>query len=80
MISYKWIAKDSNDKIWIFEKKPKYDEQNNCWWSDKGEEVFDIAQYPLPLKTKKYLINQYRRIVKSEKSLLKLDPETWIIM
>jgi hypothetical protein len=80
MTAFRWIAKDSNDKIWLFEKKPKYDQENNCWWADKGEELFDLDKHHIPNKTHKYINNQFRRIKDYKKSLLKLDPETWLIL
>jgi hypothetical protein len=80
MISIRWIAKDKNDNIWLFEAKPKIDEQLECWHSIKGEEWYDLDTTPLPLKIKKLLFNQIKRIPEWQNSLKKLDPNTWLVI
>ena len=79
MTSFTWIVKDDKDKIWLFERKPKFDKENNCWWSDKGAELYDLDNHPIPLKTYMYISNQMRR-VDVKNSLMKLDPKTWMIV
>ena len=74
----KWVAKDQNNKIWLFENKPCKDKEYGCWHINKGEEWFDIDRLMIPLQTYKLLVNFMKRMPNWEKSLTKIDPSTWV--
>jgi hypothetical protein len=76
MTKFSWVAKDPKDKIWLFEFKPHLNKELACWEASKGEEIFNLETYPIPLKLFSRISNSLRR-TPWEKSIHKLDPYTW---
>jgi hypothetical protein len=79
MISYHWVAKDKNDVVWMFEKKPCKDAENGCWWAKQGVEVYGLENWVAPLQPVKIIYNHLRRIKNWEDSLTNIDPKDWRI-
>jgi hypothetical protein len=80
MISWHWAAKDINDKVYFFEKKPSKDKQLGVWWAKNGEEAYDIENNGVsPLQPVKIIYNHMRRIKDWEQSLINIDPKDWKI-